>query len=85
MLKSSRLMHFARKPEKLSGSVAEIVNLRQFRKKQLRAEKEAIAADNRRSFGLSTKIRHASKVENQRQNRHLDGHERTCSREADSD
>jgi len=52
---------------------AEIINLRQFRKANRRAEKERQAAINREKFGRTKGERHAQSKERERDQRNLDG------------
>ena len=54
--------------------MAEIVNLRQARKKRTRAEKEAKAADNRIAFGRSKAERKLSDKERDLADRRIEGH-----------
>lgn len=42
--------------------MVEPVNLRQFRKRKQRAEKERLAENNRQKFGVSTKFKKAAKA-----------------------
>ena len=42
--------------------MVEPVNLRQFRKRKMRAEKEKQADENRKKFGVSTKLKKAAKA-----------------------
>ena len=55
---------------------AEIVNLRQARKRRDRAEKEATAAQNRKVFGRSKADRRLQETIRDRENRQLDGLQR---------
>ncbi|GGD92057.1 hypothetical protein GCM10011390_08490 [Aureimonas endophytica] len=54
--------------------MAEIVNLRQARKRAARAAKDAEAEANRRAFGTPRAVKHAAEQEKAREARHLDGH-----------
>jgi hypothetical protein len=56
--------------------MAEIVNLRQMRKRKARAEKEAQAAENRIAFGRTKEERRVTEAERQLSERRLDGHKR---------
>jgi len=56
--------------------MAEIVNLRQMRKRKARAEKEAKAAENRIAFGRTKEERRVTEAERQLSERRLDGHKR---------
>lgn len=53
--------------------MAEIVNLKDFRKGRARAEAEAKAAENRVRFGRTRDERERKTLEEQRAKRHLDG------------
>ena len=44
--------------------MVEPVNLRQFRKRKLRAEKEARAEENRKFHGISSKLKKQAKIRN---------------------
>ncbi len=52
---------------------AEIVNLRQARKRKARGEKERVAQENRAKFGRPRHERDRSSAEGDRQQRQLDG------------
>ena len=52
---------------------AEIVNLRQARKRKARSEKERLAQENRAKFGRPRHERDRSSAESDRQQRQLDG------------
>jgi hypothetical protein len=54
--------------------MAEVVNLRQFRKKKARDEKEKRAARNRQAFGRGKSEKLAARQEREKANRLLDGH-----------
>jgi len=54
----------------------EVVNLRQFRKRKARAEREQAAEANRQKFGRTRDERVRQEAEKALQQRHLDGHER---------
>lgn len=56
--------------------MADIINLRQARKRKSRAEKEREAADNRVRFGRTKAERLATEKENSRAARDLDGKRR---------
>jgi len=53
--------------------MVEPVNLRQFRKRKQRTEKEKLAETNRKKFGVSTKIKQAAKANNAINTTKLDG------------
>lgn len=55
---------------------AEIVNLRQARKRKVRAEAEIVAAGNRVAFGRSKAEREAAEAAREKAVRHLDSHRR---------
>lgn len=42
--------------------MVEPINLRQFRKRKARDEKDKIADDNRKKFGISTKLKKVAKA-----------------------
>jgi hypothetical protein len=54
--------------------LAEIFNLRQARKRKVRAEKEKRADDNRRLHGLSKSEKMVARAERNQANRFLDEH-----------
>ncbi|USQ15343.1 DUF4169 family protein (plasmid) [Legionella lytica] len=54
--------------------MAEIINLNKKRKAKARVEKEKKASENRVKFGRTKKEKQIAKQENERQERHLDGH-----------
>ena len=54
--------------------MAEIVNLRQFRKQKERAEAEKEAAQNRLAFGRTKAERSLTEAERDKATRHIDGH-----------
>lgn len=54
--------------------MAEIINLNKKRKAKIRLEKEKRASENRVKFGRSKKEKQLAKKENERSERHLDGH-----------
>lgn len=56
--------------------MGEVVNLRLFRKRTARAEKDRIAAENRVRHGRSKPAREAAEAERQRGAAVLDGHRR---------
>ena len=58
---------------------ADIVNLRQHRKRKARAEREAAAAENRVRFGRSKAERMHSEAERDLGERRLDGHRKPVS------
>lgn len=57
--------------------MAEVVNLRQFRKRKMRGEKEAQADANRKSHGVSTKLKKLTSAKQQLETRKLDGNKLT--------
>ena len=57
--------------------MVEPVNLRQFRKRKQRAEKEKAADANRKLHGISTKLKKQTRSENDATNRKLDGNRLT--------
>lgn len=57
-------------------AMSEIVNLRQARKRKVRAEKEAAAAANRAKFGRTKSERKQTEAERARAARDLDGKKR---------
>jgi hypothetical protein len=56
--------------------MAEIINLRQARKRKTRAGKEAKAAENRVAFGRTKEERRLSEAEKALAERRLEGHKR---------
>jgi hypothetical protein len=64
---------------------AAIVNLRQARKRKLRAEKEAIAAENRARFGRPKSERRHEAATKDLETRQLDGLKRMRSKATDPD
>lgn len=56
--------------------MSEIVNLKRHRKRLARAEEEQNAAENRRRFGRSKAEREREQAEDDRAQRHIDGHKR---------
>ena len=54
--------------------MVEPVNLRQFRKQKNRAEKEKKADENRKKFGISTKLKKFEKADKRLTSLKLDGH-----------
>ncbi|KTC90158.1 DUF4169 family protein [Fluoribacter dumoffii] len=54
--------------------MAEIINLNKKRKAKIRLEKEKRTSENRVKFGRSKKEKQLAKKENERSERHLDGH-----------
>ncbi|MDR3502806.1 MAG: DUF4169 family protein [Legionella sp.] len=54
--------------------MAEIINLNKKRKAKARVEKEKKASENRIKFGRTKKEKQIAKQENERHERHLDGH-----------
>lgn len=56
--------------------MAEIINLRRARKARAKTEKEAQAAENRLRFGMSASARRAMASERDKNERHLDAHQR---------
>ncbi len=57
--------------------MAEVVNLRQFRKRKQRDEKEARAEANRQSYGVSSKIKKLHSAKKDIEARKLDGNKLT--------
>ena len=53
--------------------MADVLNLRQFRKRQKREEAETKAEDNRRLYGMSKKSKKLAKAENLLKAKRLDG------------
>lgn len=53
--------------------MGEPVNLRLFRKRKERADKEKLADDNRKKFGVSTKLKKAAKASEKLDAQKLDG------------
>ncbi len=60
--------------------MAEVVNLRRFRKARSRADAEAIAVQNRSTFGQKREERDRLAVEARRAARRLEGHRLTAVR-----
>lgn len=56
--------------------MAEIVNLRQARKRKNRDERERVAEANRLAHGRTRAERKQSEIEKARADKHLDGHNR---------
>ena len=56
--------------------MAEIINLRKARKKKARAEKEAVAAENRAKFGRPNEEQTQSEASKDLLDRKLDAHRR---------
>jgi hypothetical protein len=56
--------------------MAEIVNLRQHRKRKARARKEEAAAENRARFGMTKAERERNAATRTKEQRNLDGHRR---------
>lgn len=56
--------------------MAEIINLRQARKRKTRADQEAKAAENRAAFGRTKEERRLSEAEKTLTERRLEGHKR---------
>ncbi|KTD00237.1 DUF4169 family protein [Fluoribacter gormanii] len=54
--------------------MVEIINLNKKRKAKIRLEKEKKASENRIKFGRTKKEKQIEKLENERNERHLDGH-----------
>ena len=54
--------------------MADIINLNKKRKAKIRLEKENKAAENRIKFGRTKQEKLLEKKENERHERHLDGH-----------
>jgi Domain of unknown function (DUF4169) len=61
--------------------MAEIVNLRQHRKRKVRARKEEAAAENRARFGMTKAERERNAATRAKEQRNLDGHRRDPLRE----
>ena len=57
--------------------MAEVVNLRQFRKRKKRDEKEAQADANRKRHGVSTKLKKLTTAKQELEARKLDGNKLT--------
>lgn len=55
--------------------MTKVINLARFRKKKTRADKEKQAEENRAKFGRTKAEKKASKMEEERAQRRLDGHE----------
>jgi hypothetical protein len=53
--------------------MGDVVNLRQFRKRKARDDKEIKAEKNRQAHGISTKLRKRKQLENEIEQRKLDG------------
>ena len=53
--------------------MVEPVNLRQFRKRKIRADKEKLADENRKKFGVSIHIKKTAKADKNLATRKLDG------------
>ncbi|WP_454782466.1 DUF4169 family protein [Legionella sp. WA2022007384] len=51
-----------------------VVNLNKKRKAKVRLEKEKTGSENRVKFGRTKKEKQLAKQENEREERHLDGH-----------
>jgi Domain of unknown function (DUF4169) len=56
--------------------MAELINLRQFRKRKERGEKEAVAAVNRAAFGQTKTERQLGKAKRELAQKRLDDHKR---------
>jgi hypothetical protein len=56
--------------------MAEIINLRQARKRKAKADKEAKAAANRAAFGRAKDERSLEDARRDRERRHIDSHKR---------
>ncbi|KTD70754.1 MULTISPECIES: DUF4169 family protein [Legionella] len=54
--------------------MVDIINLNKKRKAKTRLEKEKKASENRIKFGRTKKEKQIAKKENERDERHLDGH-----------
>ena len=65
--------------------MAELINLRQVRKRKARAEKDAAAEANRRKHGRSGAEIRATEAERGRDRARLDGHKRAEGPEPDSE
>lgn len=65
--------------------MAELINLRQARKRRARAEKDAAAEANRRRHGRSGAETRATEAERGRDRARLDGHKRAEGPEPDSE
>jgi hypothetical protein len=59
-----------------AAGMADIVNLRQHRKRKARARKEEAAAENRARFGMTKTERERNAATRAQEHRHLDGHRR---------
>ena len=55
--------------------MADIINLNKKRKAKIRLEKEKKASENRFKFGRTKKEKQLEKQDNERHERHLDGHQ----------
>ena len=55
--------------------MADIINLNKKRKAKARLVKEKKASENRIKFGRTKKEKQRDKLENERHERHLDGHQ----------
>ena len=54
--------------------MADVINLNKKRKAKVRLEKDKKASENRIKFGRTKKEKQIDKLENERADRHLDGH-----------
>lgn len=54
--------------------MVDVINLNKKRKTKLRLEKEKKASENRIKFGRTKKEKQIEKQDNERNERHLDGH-----------
>jgi hypothetical protein len=54
--------------------MVEVINLNKKRKAKARLQKDKKASENRIKFGRTKKAKRLEKQENERQERHLDGH-----------
>ena len=68
-----------------ASPMAELINLRQVRKRKARAEKDAAAEANRRKHGRSGAEIRATEAERTRERGRLDGHKRDEGPEPDSE
>jgi hypothetical protein len=58
--------------------MGDIVNLRQQRKRKVRARKEQAAAENRARFGMTRSERERDAATQAKEQHDLDGHRRDC-------
>ncbi len=58
----------------IESTMVNVINLNKKRKAKIRLEKEKKASENRIKFGRTKKEKQLEKQENERNERHLDGH-----------